>query len=129
MGRKETYTYDINSNLIKTVDKNGNTQKNTYDSNNNRKEMKTGNKVTAYVDLDVTLGSNRLNKNAVNRYNALNQLTQTLTKNYRVSFDYDAEGLRTSKTINCETTIFVWDGDQLVIDFALSYPRITNVKK
>ncbi len=32
----------------------------------------------------------------------LNQLTETLTKNYKVSFTYDAEGLRTGKTVNGE---------------------------
>lgn len=52
------------------------------------------------MDIDVTLGDNRLNENVVNHYNALDQLTQTLTKNYKVSFTYDAEGLRTSKTRN-----------------------------
>ena len=67
------------------------------------------------MDIDVTLGDNRLNENVVNHYNALNQLTQTLTKNYKVSFTYDAEGLRTSKTVNGEKTVFVWDGDQLVM--------------
>ena len=48
----------------------------------------------------------------VNHYIALNQLTRTLTRNYKVSFTYDAEGLRTSKTVNGEKTVFVWDGDQ-----------------
>lgn len=43
----------------------------------------------------------------VNHYNALNQLTQTLTKNSKVSFTYDADGLRTSKTVNGEKTVFV----------------------
>ena len=71
-----------------------------------------------YVDIDVTLGDNRLNENVVNHYNALNQLTQTLTKNYKVSFTYDAEGLRNSKTVNGEKTVFVWDGDQLVMELS-----------
>ena len=72
------------------------------------------------MDIDVTLGDNRLNENVVNHYNALNQLTQTLTKNYKVSFTYDAEGLRTSKTVNGEKTVFVWDGDQLVMELSES---------
>ena len=49
---------------------------------------------------------------------ALNQLTQTLTKNYKVSFTYDAEGLRTSKTVNGEKTVFVWDGDEIVMELS-----------
>ena len=56
----------------------------------------------------------------VNHYIALNQLTRTLTRNYKVSFTYDAEGLRTSKTVNGEKTVFVWDGDQLVMEFSES---------
>ncbi len=48
-----------------------------------------------YIDIDVTLGDNRLNENVVNHYNALNQLTQTLTKNYKVTLLMNAEGLRT----------------------------------
>lgn len=31
--------------------------------------------------------------------------------NYKVIFTYDAEGLRISKTVNGEKTVFVWDGD------------------
>lgn len=66
------------------------------------------------------MGDNWLNENVVNHYNALNQLAQTLTKNYKVSFTYDAEGLRTSKTVNDNKTVFVWDGDQLVMELSES---------
>ena len=68
----------------------------------------------------MTLGDNRLNENVVNHYNAMNQLISTLTKNYKVSFTYDAEGLRTSKTVNGEKTVFVWDGDQVVMELSES---------
>ena len=167
-----TYTYDLLGRITKETKTGSEDISYTYDSNNNRKEMKVGNKVTAYkynkndellrtdtlntdteedsvviykndkngnqlatvnryeipgdkkdstyVDIDVTLGDNRLNENVVNHYNALNQLTQTLTKNYKVSFTYDAEGLRTSKTVNGEKTVFVWDGDQLVMELSES---------
>ena len=30
---------------------------------------------------------------------------------YKVSFTYDAEGLRTSKTVNGKKTVFIWDGN------------------
>lgn len=165
-----TYTYDLLGRIQKETKTGSEDISYTYDSNNNRKEMTVGNKVTAYkynkndellrtdtlntdteedsvviykydkngnqlatvnryeipsdkkestyVDVDVTLGDNRLNENVVNHYNALNQLTQTLTKNYKVSFAYDAEGLRTSKTVNGEKTVFVWDGDQMVMELS-----------
>ena len=175
-GKKSTktsaYTYDLLGRITKEKKTGSEDISYTYDSNNNRKEMTVGNKVTAYrynkndellrtdtlntdteedsiviykndkngnqlatvnrygipsdkkdssyVDIDVTLGDNRLNENVVNHYNALNQLTQTLTKNYKVSFTYDAEGLRTSKTVNGEKTFFVWDGDQLVMELSES---------
>lgn len=86
----------------------------------NRYESPSDKKDNTYVDIDVTLGDNRLNENVVNHYNALNQLTKTLTKNYKVSFTYDAEGLRTNKTVNGEKTVFVWDGDQVVMELSES---------
>lgn len=171
-GKKSTktaaYTYDLLGRITKETRTGSKDITYTYDSNNNRKTMTVGNKVTAYkynkndellrtdtlntdtekdtvviykndrngnqlatvnrfeipeekkgkpyIDIDVTLGSNRLNKNVVNHYNAENQLVRTLTKNYKVSFTYDAEGLRASKTVNGEKTVYVWDGDQLVLE-------------
>lgn len=165
-----TYTYDLLGRIRKETTTGSDDLFYTYDSNNNRSEMRKGNTVTAYkynkndellrtdmlntsteedsvviykndkngnqlatvnrydipvdkkndtyVDVDVTLGDNRLNENVVNHYNALDQLTQTLTKDYKVSYNYDAEGLRTSKTVNGEKTVFVWDGDQLVLELS-----------
>lgn len=165
-----TYTYDLLGRITKETKTGSEDISYTYDSHNNRKEMKVGNKTTAYkynkndellrtdtlnseteknevvickndkngnqlatvnryeipsgindenyIDVDVTLGDNQLNDNVVNHYNALNQLTRTFTKNYKVSFTYDAEGLRTSKTVNGEKTIFVWDGDQVVMELS-----------
>ena len=170
--KTSAYTYDLLGRITKEKKTGSEDISYTYDSNNNRKKMTVGNKVTAYkynkndellrtdtlnidtekdsvviykndkngnqlatvnryeipsnkkdssyVDIDVTLGDNRLNENVVNHYNALNQLTQTLTKNYKVSFTYDAEGLRTGKTVNGEKTFFVWDGDQLVLELSES---------
>ncbi len=173
-GRKSqktaAYTYDLLGRIMKETQTGREDISYTYDSSNNRKEMRAGNKITAYkynkndellrtdtlntdteqdkvviykndrngnqlatvnryeipndrkdrpyIDIDVTLGDNRLNENVVNHYNALNQLTKTLTKNYKVSFTYDAEGLRTSKTVNGEKTVFVWDDDQIVMELS-----------
>ena len=97
------YKNDKNGNQLATV---------------NRSEIPAEAKDTSYIDVDVTLGDNQLNDNVVNHYNALNQLTETLTKNYKVSFTYDAEGLRTGKTVNGEKTIYVWDGDQVVMELS-----------
>lgn len=130
VGNKVTaYKYNKNDELLRTDTLNTDTEedavviyKNDKNGNQlatvNRYEISSDKKDSTYVDIDVTLGDNRLNENVVNHYNALNQLTQTLTKNYKVSFTYDAEGLRTSKTVNGEKTVFVWDGDQLVMELS-----------
>lgn len=130
VGNKTTvYKYNQNDELLRTDTLNGETEENAVviyknDKNGNqlatinRYEIPNDRKDGSYVDIDVTLGDNRLNENVVNHYNALNQLTKTLTKNYKVSFTYDAEGLRTSKTVNGEKTVFVWDGDQVVMELS-----------
>ena len=130
VGNKVTaYRYSRNDELLRTDTLNTDTEEDSvviykYDKNGNqlatvnRYEIPSDKKDSTYVDIDVTLGDNRLNENVVNHYNALNQLTQTLTKNYKVRFTYDAEGLRTSKTVNGEKTVFVWDGDQLVMELS-----------
>ncbi len=131
-GNKVTaYRYNKNDELLRTDTLNTDTEedsvviyKNDKNGNQlatvNRYEIPSDKKDSTYVDIDVTLGDNRLNENVVNHYNALDQLTQTLTKNYKISFAYDAEGLRTSKTVNGERTVFVWDGDQLVMELSES---------
>lgn len=130
VGNKLTaYTYNKNDELLRTDTLNTDTEEDSvviykYDKNGNqlatvnRYEIPSDKKESTYVDIDVTLGDNRLNENVVNHYNAENQLIQTLTKNYKVSFTYDAEGLRTGKTVNGEKTVFVWDGDQLVLELS-----------
>ena len=130
IGNKTTaYQYNKNDELLRTDTLHTDTEKNDvviYKNDKNGNQLATVNrseipaeaKDTSYIDVDVTLGDNHLNDNVVNHYNALNQLTETLTKNYKVSFTYDAEGLRTGKTVNGEKTIYVWDGDQVVMELS-----------
>ena len=130
IGNKTTaYQYNKNDELLRTDTLHTDTEKNDVviyknDKNGNqlaavnRSEIPAEAKDTSYIDVDVTLGDNQLNDNVVNHYNALNQLAETLTKNYKVSFTYDAEGLRTGKTVNGEKTVYVWDGDQVVMELS-----------
>ncbi len=133
VGNKVTaYEYNKNNELLRTDTLNTDTEKDfvviyKYDKNGNqlatvnRYEIPNDRKEYTYVDVDVTLGDNRLNENVVNHYNALDQLTKTLTKNYKVSFTYDAEGLRTSNTVNGKKTVFIWDGNQLVMELSAEW--------
>lgn len=66
--------------------------------------------------LDLSLGQNRLNENVVNHYDVQDQLSRVLTGNNKLSCQYDADGYRTSKTVNGTTTYFVWDDDQIVME-------------
>ena len=130
IGNKTTaYQYNKNDELLRTDTLHTDTEKNDvviYKNDKNGNQLATVNrseipaeaKDTSYIDVDVTLGDNQLNDNVVNHHNALNQLTETLTKNYKVSFTYDAEGLRTGKTVNGEKTVYVWDGDQVVMELS-----------
>ena len=130
IGNKTTaYQYNKNDELLRTDTLHTDTEKNDvviYKNDKNGNQLATVNrseipaeaKDTSYIDVDVTLGDNQLNDNVVNHYNALNQLTETLTKNYKVSFTYDAEGLRTGKTVNGEKTVYVWDGEQVVMELS-----------
>lgn len=140
------YTYDANNNRIKmevqnTVtdyhyNKNGELlRSDTLDNNTFAlqtviyKNDKNGNQLAAvnrkkinidkeYFALDLTLGANRLNDNAVYHYNALDQLTSVLTKDKKVQFTYNAEGLREEKKVNGKGTLYVWDGDQLALELS-----------
>lgn len=70
----------------------------------------------AQFDLNITIGQNQLNRNVVSHYNVINEQEEVLTKNYKVSYTYNAEGLRESKKVNARKSIYVWDGDQLVME-------------
>lgn len=130
IGDKTTsYVYNKNDELQRTDTLNIKTEENAaviYKNDKNGNQLATvyrkqvPDTCDPYLDVDVSLGDNRLNENVVNHYNALNQLTDTLTKDSKVSYTYDAEGLRSSKTVNGEKTIYVWDSDQLVLELSKS---------
>ena len=67
------YKNDRNGNQLTTV---------------NHYEIPEEKKGKPYIDVDVTLGSNRLNKNVVNHYNAENQLVLELGTDGKVKKRY-----------------------------------------
>ena len=118
------YTYDKNNVLLRTDTLNTDTSEDTvtyyrYDKNGNQLatvNLRPTEEKGEVFDLDVSLGSNRLNDNVVNHYDASNQLVETLTGNKKVQYQYDADGVRTKKTVNGRETFYVWDGDQIVLE-------------
>ena len=119
------YRYNKNNELLRTDRLNTKTESNQvtvyrYDKNGNQLAAlpwrAAEDETKPVVNLDITLGENRLNENTVNHYNAENQVVSTLTKDKKVHYGYDAEGLRTKKTVNGKEITYVWDGDQLVLE-------------
>lgn len=137
--RNTEYTYDRLGRLRTESHTGEETITYAYDSHGNRNEMTQGNRVTAYqydrngnelavvhrqktgsnspvFDLNVTVGRNQLNPNAVYHYDAENQLAAALVGKNKVLYTYDADGNRLSKTVNGKTTYYIWDGDQIVLE-------------
>ena len=133
-GKKTTrYRYNKNNELLR--EDNGRITAYHYDNRGNQvgtvleQIEKVPDNTPAYT-MSLTLGDNRLNGNEVNHYNALNQVETTLTRNYKIRYEYNADGLRTKKSVNTSRrgyvdTNYVWDGDQLVFELDKDY----NIKK
>ena len=97
--RVTAYKYNKNDELLRTDTLNTDTEKDTvviYKNDRNGNQLATVNryeipeekKGKPYIDIDVTLGSNRLNKNVVNHYNAENQLVLELEADGKVKKRY-----------------------------------------
>ncbi len=121
--QKTAYKYNKNEELLRTNTLNTDTNINAvtlYKNDKNGNQLAVVNRQEAdtkeYFDLDVSLGDNRLNENVVYHYNAENQLEEAITGKNKVQYEYDASGLRTKKTVNGKETIYVWDGDQIVLE-------------
>lgn len=122
--QKTAYKYNKNEELLRTdtLDMDTNQDSVTiYKNDKNGNQLATVHRIKTnssepVFNLDITLGENRLNDNVVNHYDVLNQLIETLTKNYKIKYEYDSNGLRTKKIVNGKETIYVWDNDQIVME-------------
>lgn len=122
--QKISYIYNKRDELLRTDCLNVKTKQNAvtlykYDNNGNQlaavhRKPVSGDEPEFHLDL--SLGQNRLNENVVNHYDVQDQLSRVLTGNNKLSCQYDADGYRTSKTVNGTTTYFVWDDDQIVME-------------
>lgn len=122
--QKISYTYNKRDELLRTDCLDIKTKQDAvtlykYDNNGNQlavvhRRPVSGDKPEFHLDL--SLGQNRLNENVVNHYDVQDQLSRVLTGNSKLSCQYDADGYRTSKTVNGTTTYFVWDDDQIVME-------------
>ena len=91
------YEYDKNNRLQRETNQNGSITY-TYDDNGNQKKKVAPNGSSTYI------------------YNGFNQLTGVAEEKDSYSYTYNGDGLRTTKTINGEKIVHVWDGQQIVAE-------------
>ena len=96
-----TYTYDANNRLISEVsNKSGNTvlTSYTYDDNGN---------LESQLDVDSSAAVHH-------SYNGFNQLVSSVTGEGTITYTYNAQGIRTSRTIGLTTTHYLLDGGNVI---------------
>lgn len=142
-GKVTSYVYDDLGRLTQESETNGVTLSYTYDAAGNRTKLSaTGSEsyVTNYTYNNAnqltsevkTVGStaqttsytydnngNMLSKTSpdgtqANTYNKLNQLVSSITAGVTSSYTYNADGIRTSKTVGTTTTNYLLDGGNVV---------------
>ena len=95
-----TYTYDLNNRLLSTARTGSNPQTTafTYDRNGNQLTSVTGGQTETRT------------------YNAFNQLTGVTSPGMTATYNYRADGLRHSKTVNGVMTQHVWSRMHIVLE-------------
>lgn len=116
--------YNKNDELYRTDSVNTKTKKDTvtlYKNDKNGNQLATVKRLDLQEDkttfsLDISLGDNQLHENVINKYNARNELVSSFAGKNKMTYEYDADGLRTVKKNKKEATYYIWDGDQIVME-------------
>jgi len=124
-GGTTTYTYDVNNRLLKESTINGSVTLVTnygYDNNGNQittwdEEEETNGTGTPSAHLEI-IGEDTEPKATYNVYNGFNQLVKTNTGNIRAEYTYNADGLRTTKTVNGAETRHIWSGANIIFEMS-----------
>lgn len=120
-----SYKYDLNNRLqneIKTIGSINETTIYMYDNNGNEiyKTVETTKPINAAdmetIGLYVSGQNGTDNSTNISRYNGFNQLISTTLGDKTIAYAYNAEGLRTSKTVNNVTTSHIWDGQEIALE-------------
>ena len=82
----------------------------------------TGHLIVAGVPDNFDANGNMLiDGNKTNTYNGFNQLVSTTVDAKTLEYKYNADGLRTEKTVDGVTTTYVLDSDQVVMELNSDY--------
>lgn len=109
-----TYSYDLNNRLTESIEENGDvttSNKFFYDNNGNQitKATMVNQPYSEGMSGDYTISNVSDNFVALYEYNCYNQLIGVDTDGIVSSYTYSPDGLRHSKTVDGETTTFVYD--------------------
>lgn len=113
------YTYDLNNRLSESVEVNGDITTNTkffYDNNGNQitKATMINQPYAEGMSGDYAISDSTNNYIALYEYNCYNQLVGVDTNGVVSSYSYSPDGLRHSKTVGGNTTIFAYDNANVI---------------
>ena len=119
-----TYTYNEQNRLISTTTHNGGqTEKETYDYDNNRNLVSKVKESTKSVDAGIVgsfkfyqMGTDTAKEAAEYRYDVWNQLTSSIEGDSKAHHGYNGEGLRVEKTVNDKIQRYLYEADQVVLE-------------
>ena len=114
-----TYSYDLNNRLLESAEENGDVTTSTkffYDDNGNQitKAIMINQPYTEGMSGDYTISDSTNNYITLYEYNCYNQLVGVDTNGIVSSYAYAPDGLRHSKTVDGNTTIFVYGNANVI---------------
>ena len=119
-----TYTYNEQNRLVSTVKQSGSqtaTDKYMYDNNGNTISKTT--ETVKPVEPDVTggfslgkAGESTTSEVTNYRFDVWNQLVKTVTGQKTVTYSYNGEGYRVSKTENGQNINYLYEGDKVILE-------------
>ena len=110
------YTYDLNNKLISEeaeIDGGEDTTARYYYDNNGNLTARQGVSRTGGMTLS---GRSENSGMEIYRYDAFNRMSRYYSGSSEASYAYNTDNLRTSKTVNRETTDFIWNGQNLAAE-------------
>ena len=124
-GTTVTYTFDDYHNryIMNVSGANPYSVTYKYDKNNRLEtETKTAGGIITITDYDYDDNGNLLKKNdgteTTYQYDGFNRLINIQTPTSTISYNYNGDGLRTSKNINGNISSQIWDGQNIVMEIS-----------
>ena len=112
-GKVTSYSYDANNRLTEEISQENGSIAYYYDANGNTISTIKGIYTTEGTP-SISMTSSPINLTTYT-YDELNRLTSFTESGKNVSYTYGLDNLRKTKTVNNETTGFIWNGSNMVL--------------